>query len=113
MTEAEIVIEGDRLSFMEVFVDTHRALSKIGLPLIEAMALGKSVLTANILSLPEVSDDAALLVDPYSIESISRGIIALRSKPAFSPCRAGSPASQIFLCEGIWCPPKSLYAPIV
>jgi glycosyltransferase involved in cell wall biosynthesis len=45
-----------------------------GLPVIEAMALGTPVVTSNISSLPEVAGDAALLVDPYSIEDITRGI---------------------------------------
>jgi glycosyltransferase involved in cell wall biosynthesis len=48
-----------------------------GLPVIEAMALGTPVLTSNASSLPEVAGDAALIVDPYSIDDIMRGIIAL------------------------------------
>ena len=48
-----------------------------GLPVVEAMALGTPVLTSNVSSLPEVAGDAALLVDPYSIDAISRGIAAL------------------------------------
>ncbi len=36
-----------------------------GLPILEAMACGTPVVTANISSLPEVAGDAALLVDPY------------------------------------------------
>ena len=50
-----------------------------GLPAAEAMALGTPVLTANVSSLPEVTGDAALLVDPYSIEDIGRGIAALEA----------------------------------
>lgn len=48
-----------------------------GLPVAEAMALGTPVLTANVSSLPEVAGDAALQVDPYSVDEISRGIGAL------------------------------------
>ncbi|MDN2716645.1 glycosyltransferase family 1 protein [Janthinobacterium sp. SUN120] len=45
-----------------------------GLPVIEAMACGCPVLTSNTTSLPEVAGDAALLVDPTSIQSIADGI---------------------------------------
>lgn len=48
-----------------------------GLPVIEAMALGTPVLTSNASSLPEVVGDSALVVDPYSIDDIMRGIIAI------------------------------------
>ncbi len=45
-----------------------------GLPPLEAMACGTPVVTSNLSSLPEVVDDAALLVDPYSIEDIAAGL---------------------------------------
>jgi glycosyltransferase involved in cell wall biosynthesis len=52
-----------------------------GLPVLEAMALGTPVLTSNVSSLPEVAGDAALLVDPYNIEGIARGIKELSENP--------------------------------
>jgi glycosyltransferase involved in cell wall biosynthesis len=45
-----------------------------GLPPLEAMACGTPVVTSRISSLPEVVGDAALLVDPYSVEDIALGI---------------------------------------
>jgi glycosyltransferase involved in cell wall biosynthesis len=45
-----------------------------GLPPLEAMACGTPVVTSRISSLPEVVGDAALLVDPYSIEDIAGGL---------------------------------------
>ena len=45
-----------------------------GLPVLEAMALGTPVITSTTSSMPEVSGDAALLVDPYDIGSISTAI---------------------------------------
>ena len=50
-----------------------------GLPVIEAMACGTPVLTSDSTSLPEVAGDAALLVDPKSVEQISAGIERLCS----------------------------------
>lgn len=50
-----------------------------GLPAIEAMACGLPVLTSNTTSLPEAAGDAALLVDPNSVEQISAGIERLCS----------------------------------
>jgi alpha-1,3-rhamnosyl/mannosyltransferase len=48
-----------------------------GLPPLEAMACGTPVLTSSISSLPEVAGDAALLVDPYSVEEIAEGLARL------------------------------------
>lgn len=48
-----------------------------GLPVLESMALGTAVLTSTGGSLPEVAGDAALMVDPYDVPAITRGIRAL------------------------------------
>jgi glycosyltransferase involved in cell wall biosynthesis len=45
-----------------------------GLPLLEAMACGTPTLTSNVSCLPEVAGDAAILVDPYSVEAIAEGL---------------------------------------
>jgi len=45
-----------------------------GLPPLEAMAHGTPVLTSSMSSLPEVFDDAALLVNPENVFDIARGI---------------------------------------
>lgn len=45
-----------------------------GMPIVEAMAAGTPVITSNISSMPEVAGDAALIVNPYSIEEISSAI---------------------------------------
>lgn len=42
-----------------------------GIPILEAMASGCPVITANLSSTPEVAGDAGLLVDPYSTAEIS------------------------------------------
>jgi glycosyltransferase involved in cell wall biosynthesis len=45
-----------------------------GLPVLEAMACGTPVVTSNLSALPEVAGDAALLVDPTSVEEIADAI---------------------------------------
>jgi glycosyltransferase involved in cell wall biosynthesis len=45
-----------------------------GLPPLEAMACGTPVVTSRLSSLPEVVGDAALLVDPYSVDEIADGL---------------------------------------
>ncbi len=45
-----------------------------GMPVLEAMARGIPVLTSNRSALPEVSGDAALLVDPANTEDIANGL---------------------------------------
>ncbi len=45
-----------------------------GMPLLDAMAHGVPILTSNVSALPEVSGDAALLVDPADVTSIAAGL---------------------------------------
>lgn len=45
-----------------------------GLPALEAMACGTPVITSNLSSLPEVTGDAALLIDPYDVGAIARAM---------------------------------------
>jgi len=42
-----------------------------GLPVLEAMACGTPVITSNRTSLPEIAGDAALLVEPDSVDEIA------------------------------------------
>lgn len=43
-----------------------------GLPVLEAMACGCPVITANTTSIPEVGGDSVLYTDPYNVTDISR-----------------------------------------
>lgn len=52
-----------------------------GMPVVEAMSLGTPVITSSISSLPEAAGDAALLVDPYDIQGISRAMEKIFSNP--------------------------------
>lgn len=45
-----------------------------GIPIVEAFRCDTAVITSNITSMPEVAADAALLVNPFSISSISEAM---------------------------------------
>ena len=42
-----------------------------GLPVLEAMACGTAVITSDLASLPEITGDAAILIDPYNKAAIT------------------------------------------
>jgi alpha-1,3-rhamnosyl/mannosyltransferase len=48
-----------------------------GLPLVEAMACGTPVVTSRVSSMPEVTGDAALLVDPEDADDIASAVARL------------------------------------
>ena len=51
------------------------------MPILEAQATGRPVLTSNCSSMPYVAGDGALFVDPFSIDSIRAGLIKLLQNP--------------------------------
>lgn len=55
-----------------------------GLPPLEAMSCGTPVVTSNISSLPEVVGDAALLVDPYNVDSIADAMCHILDDPTLA-----------------------------
>lgn len=52
-----------------------------GLPPVEAMACGCPVISSDQGSLPEVVGDAALLIDPTSVEELGEALITLAARP--------------------------------
>lgn len=48
-----------------------------GFPPLEAMACGTPTIVSNVSSLPEVVENAALMIDPYNTAALSRAIISL------------------------------------
>jgi alpha-1,3-rhamnosyl/mannosyltransferase len=54
-----------------VYASTYEGF---GLPVLEAMAEGASVVTSNVSSMPEAAGDAGVLVDPFDVASIANGI---------------------------------------
>jgi len=54
-----------------------------GMPVVEANAVGRPVIASNIEPIKSNSGSAALLVNPYSIEEIRKGIQYLITNPEF------------------------------
>jgi glycosyltransferase involved in cell wall biosynthesis len=65
-------IDCDILSFVSTF-------EGFGMPIIEANAVERVVITSNISSMPEVAAAAACLVNPFDVDDIRSGIIKLTS----------------------------------
>jgi glycosyltransferase involved in cell wall biosynthesis len=59
-----------------------------GLPALEAMACGTPVVASNVSSLPEVVEDAGVLVDPLDIDAWAAALQALLNDPTKRQCMA-------------------------
>lgn len=76
------VIFAGRLSAEDLHKVTASALASVyvsyfegfGIPILEAFKCDTPVITSNVTSMPEVADDAALLVDPFSEASIAEAM---------------------------------------
>jgi glycosyltransferase involved in cell wall biosynthesis len=53
-----------------------------GIPLVEAMQCGIPIIASNITSIPEVTKDAAIMVDPFSTDSITDGMLKILKTPS-------------------------------
>lgn len=64
--------------FCNAFVFCFASSSEgFGIPILEAQSQGCPVITSNLTSMPEIAGKGALLVDPYSVKSISDAIFQL------------------------------------
>jgi glycosyltransferase involved in cell wall biosynthesis len=77
---SEEVLEKYKAADILSFVSTYEGF---GMPIVEANAIGRVVVTSNILSMPEVAGNAAHLVDPYNITSIREGILKVIEDDAY------------------------------
>jgi glycosyltransferase involved in cell wall biosynthesis len=98
-TDAE-VLRAFQNCDLAAFVSTYEGF---GLPIIEANATGRPVVTSNILSMPEVAGDAACLVDPFDVAAIREGILRVWKDAAYreSLIRAGFENVKRFTLKAI------------
>lgn len=86
--KSDVVFTG-RLNVDELSKVTGAAFSLVyisyfegfGIPLLEAMQSGVPVIASNITSMPEISGDAARFIDPFSVDSISDGMLEVLKSP--------------------------------
>lgn len=71
LSESEIICKYQKCDIVAL-VSTYEGF---GMPILEANAVGRAVVTSNVLSMPEVAGNAACIVDPYNINSIRSGIL--------------------------------------
>ncbi len=71
LSEEEVIEQYSKSDILS-FVST---LEGFGMPIIEANAIGRVVVTGNITSMPEVAGNAAHYVDPFSIQDINNGFL--------------------------------------
>jgi len=69
-----------------------------GIPMLEAMSCNVPVITSNTSSMPEVSGDAAHIIDPFKPEEITEAIIKILNDGAYkkSLCAKGLERSKLF-----------------
>lgn len=74
----EGLVEAYRRCDMVVFASLYEGF---GLPILEAQATGRPVITSNFGAMREAAGEGALLVDPYSVDEIRAGILRIKRDP--------------------------------
>jgi len=87
-----------RASDLFVFPSKHEGF---GLPPLEAMSLGVPVVAANATSLPEVLEDAALLVEPEDVQAMAQAMARVLNDDSEAKrlCEAGKRQAAKFTWE--------------
>ncbi|WP_053990078.1 glycosyltransferase family 1 protein [Mangrovimonas sp. TPBH4] len=67
-------------SDLVLFASTYEGF---GMPIIEAQAIGRPVITSNMGAMKEVAGAGACLVDPYSVNSIREGVKKVLGEEAY------------------------------
>lgn len=77
VSDAELVEAYQRCDLL-IFASLYEGF---GLPILEAQATGRPVITSNRSSMPEAAGDGALFVDPESVESIREAVEVILNEP--------------------------------
>ena len=85
MTHKDDVVFTGRLGTADLANVTASALAMtyipyfegFGIPILEAFHCDTPVITSNVSSMPEVAGDAAVLIDPFSVQSITNAMTAV------------------------------------
>ncbi len=72
-----------------------------GIPIIEAMACGVPVITSNTSSMPEISGEAAVLINPFNVPEIADAMIKVEENLEYRKhlIQAGLKQAEKFLWE--------------
>jgi glycosyltransferase involved in cell wall biosynthesis len=79
LSNAEIIKRYEEADIVTL-VSTYEGF---GMPILEAQAVGRPVISSNVYSMPEVAGESALLVDPDNAGEIRAGISRLIEDDAF------------------------------
>jgi glycosyltransferase involved in cell wall biosynthesis len=63
----QLYVEADIVTFVSLF-------EGFGMPILEAQATGRPVITSNCSSMPEVAGDGAMFVDPENVDDIRNAV---------------------------------------
>lgn len=72
----ELYQQADIISFVST-------LEGFGMPIVEANAVGRVVVTSSISAMPEIAGDAAVLVDPYDVEALHQAFQKVITQPGY------------------------------
>mgnify|MGYP005750514267 CR=1 FL=1 len=104
----ELYYKSDIVTFVSTF-------EGFGLPILEANALGRPVITSNVTAMPEVAGDSALLVDPFNPVAIRQAIEKLIADDVFrnNLVKAGYRNVQRFKPEKIAAQYEAVYRKVL
>jgi glycosyltransferase involved in cell wall biosynthesis len=78
--DRESLLEEYRRASIVVFASTYEGF---GMPIIEAQAIGRPVITSNCSAMPEAAGGAACFVDPLDSADIRRGVQRVMDDPEY------------------------------